>query len=269
MGRSKIYLLAGAAFLSVPAAGALAADIPEIPPPVHFSGGWYLRGDIGITNQQVGSLFNALYDDPGIISVTNLGKDFSSSPLIGLGIGYQHSEHLRFDLTGEYRSGADFHGLDSVVATGPTTYDDNYTGIKKEWTFLANAYWDIGKWGGFTPFLGAGAGFSYNTITNFTDVSVVNNSIAYGASSSKLNFAWALYAGMGYQVSPNLTIEAAYRYIDLGNAASGDLITYTGTNTIDNPMEFRHLTSHDFKVGFRWAFDAPQQSSYYPPVVKY
>src|SRR5258708_40152379 len=28
-------------------------------------GGWYLRGDIGMTNQKVGSLFNGLYNTPG------------------------------------------------------------------------------------------------------------------------------------------------------------------------------------------------------------
>lgn len=264
MGRSKIFALLLATSALVPAGVAFAADIPEVPPPAEFHGNWYLRGDIGFSNQHVGSLFNALYDD--VDSVTNLQKDFSAAPFFGIGIGYQHSDHLRFDLTGEYRGGADFHGLD--VVEDPDPYDDVYTGIKKEWTFLANAYWDLGNVKGFKPFVGVGAGFSYNTISNFTDVSVTNDSVAYGASASKLNFAWALYAGLGYQVNDRLTIEAAYRYIDLGNAASGDLVTFDNINTIDNPMEFRHLTSHDFKVGFRWALDAPQQS-YYPPVVKY
>ncbi len=98
----------------------------------------------------------------------------------------------------------------------------------------------------------------------------VTSGVAFGATESQLSLAWALYAGLGYQVTPSLTIEAAYRYLNLGKAHSGDLIAYDGTNTIDNPMEFRHLTSQDFKLGFRWAFDTPsQQQSYYPPVVKY
>ncbi len=269
MGRLKSSALVGAALVILPSAGALAADIPNIPPPpLHFGHQWYLRGDIGITSQHVGSLYNALYDDAGIASVTNLSKDFSSSPLIGFGVGIQHSDHLRFDVTGEYRSGADFHGVDSVTTTVPDTYDDVYTGVKKEATFLANAYWDLGTWRGFTPFVGVGAGVSYNWITNFTDVSVTNASVAYGATHGKLNFAWALHAGASYQISDRLKLEGSYRYIDLGSAASGDLIAFDGTNTIDNPMEFRHLTSHDIRVGLRWDLDAPSQS-YYPPVVKY
>jgi opacity protein-like surface antigen len=264
MGRSKIYALLLGVSAIVPAGVALAADIPEVPPPVEFHGNWYLRGDIGFSNQRVGSLFNALYDE--VDSVDTIQKDFSAAPFFGLGIGFQHSDHVRFDFTGEYRGGADFHGLD--IVTDGDTYDDEYTGIKKEWTFLANAYWDFDSYKGFKPFVGAGVGFSYNTISNFLDVSVANDSVAYGASASKFNFAWALYAGLGYQVNDRLTIEAAYRYIDLGNAASGDLIPYVGSNLIDNPMEFNHITSHDFKVGFRWALDGGQQS-YYPPVVKY
>jgi opacity protein-like surface antigen len=177
---------------------------------------------------------------------------------------------MRFDLTGEYRGGSVFRGLDIYTDADatPTTGTDEYTGIKTEWTFLANGYWDIGTWKGFTPFVGAGVGFTYNTISAFTDINTPALGVAYGATASQWNFAWALHAGLSYQVNDRLTIEAAYRYIDLGNAHSGDLIAFDGTNDEDNPMEFRHIYSHDFKVGFRWAFDAPQQS-YYPPVVKY
>ncbi|MEJ0013670.1 MAG: outer membrane protein [Bauldia sp.] len=265
MGRSKIYALLLGASAIVPAANAFAADIPEVPPPVQFHGGWYLRGDIGFSNQHVGSLFNILYDD--VDSVTNVSKDFSAAPFFGLGIGFQHSDHLRFDLTGEYRGGSTFHGLD--IYTDPDPATDEYTAIKSEWTFLANGYWDIGTWKGFTPFVGAGLGVSYNTISGFTDVNTPLLGVAYGATASEWNFAWALHAGLSYKVNDRLTIEAAYRYLDLGNAHTGDLVTFEGDNDVpNNPMEFHHLYSHDIKVGFRWAFDAPQQS-YYPPVVKY
>ena len=45
-------------------------------------------------------------------AVNNVSKNFESSPLFSLGIGYRHNDHLRFDLTGEYRGNATFHGLD-------------------------------------------------------------------------------------------------------------------------------------------------------------
>jgi opacity protein-like surface antigen len=267
MRRLHQLALVGAAFAIVPSAGVLAADMPQIPRPLHIGGSWYLRGDIGMTNQSVGSLFNAL--DATATTLDTVSKDFDSSPLIDLGIGYRLNDHLRFDLTGEYRGPASFHGLQIYTAPGPTSGTDEYTATKSEVTFLANGYWDIGTWHQITPFIGAGIGASYNTISGFTDVNTPNLGVAYGGTTSKLNLAYAFYAGLGYQVTPSLTIEAAYRYINLGSAQSGDLIAYDGTNTTYNPEEFRNLTSQDFKVGFRWAFDQPTTASYYPPVVKY
>jgi len=269
MGRLKIAALSGAAIFILPATGALAADIPQIPAPIVIGGAWYLRGDIGFTNQSVGSLFNVL--DATAVDLVTVSKDFEAAPFAGVGIGYKVNDHLRFDVTGEYRAGATFHGL-QIYGTGappPASGTDEYTAVKTEWTFLANAYWDLGTWHNVTPFVGAGIGASYNQISGFTDVNTPNLGVAYGATAGQWNLAWALYAGAAYQVTQNLTLEAAYRYIDLGNAQSGDLIAYDGTNTVYNPEEFRHLTSQDIKVGFRWSFGGGTSQSYYPPVVKY
>jgi opacity protein-like surface antigen len=270
MGRSNISALLGGALLVVlPASVTFAADMPQMPPaPIPVGGSWYLRGDIGMTNQSVGSLFNAL--DATTATLTTVSKDFDSSPFVGIGLGYKFNEHFRADVTGEYRGGASFHGLQIYTTTDdpPLTGTDEYTAKKSEWTFLANAYWDIGTWRGITPFVGAGIGVSDNIISGFTDVNTPNAGVAYGSTQSQWNLAWALYAGLDYQVSENLVVEAAYRYLSLGNAHSGQLCTYLGVCG-DNPEEFRNLTSQDFKVGFRWYFDAPRQQSYYPPVVKY
>ena len=50
-------------------------------------------------------------------------------------------------------------------------------------------------------------------------------------TSSKWNFAWALHAGVAYKVTPNFTVELAYRYLDMGDGLTGDLRTFDGTNT--------------------------------------
>jgi opacity protein-like surface antigen len=118
-------------------------------------------------------------------------------------------------------------------------------------------------WYNFTPFVGAGVGFSRNTISNFGDFSTCVNiqncaltggSDAFGGTASTWSFAWALHAGLAYQLSQNVTLELAYRYIDLGKARSGDLVAFDGTNNIYNPMEFNHLTSNDVKLGLRFNF---------------
>jgi opacity protein-like surface antigen len=201
-------------------------------------------------------------------SVQNKGMGFDASPLFGLGIGYYFNDWLRFDLTGEYRSKANFHGT-QVITSGGGTITDEYSGSKSEWLFLLNGYVDLGTWNGFTPFVGAGVGMSRNTISAFRDVCTVcaGGGVAFADDQSKWNFAWALHAGVGYKVSKNFTVELAYRYVDLGDAQSGDIYTYTGVNNINNPMEFKHLTSHDIKLGLRFNFDGfgSSSSSYYAP----
>lgn len=270
MGRLNISTTLGGALLIVSTGVAFAADMPSVPPvPVPVGGSWYLRGDIGMTNQSVGSLFNVL--DATALTLDTVSKEFDSSPFVGIGVGYKFSDHFRADLTAEYRGAASFHGLQIYTDEDPEDNGtDEYTAKKSELTFLANAYWDIGTWRGITPFVGAGIGASLNTISGFTDVNTPQNGVAYGATASQWSLAWALYAGLDYQVTDNLVVEAAYRYINLGNAHSGDLCAYDDpTCGTFNPEEFRNITSQDFKVGFRWYFDAPRQQSYYPPVVKY
>jgi opacity protein-like surface antigen len=233
------------------------------PPPAEFGGGWYLRGDIGFSNQDVGSISNANYSRYD--SVQNADKGFDSAPFFGLGIGYNINSWLRADVTGEYRGNANFHGLDIGYNPGPN--DDNYTGSKSELTFLANVYVDLGTWYDFTPFVGAGVGMSRNTISNFRDTSESFSSTAYSDSASKWSLAWALYAGVGYRVTKNMTLEFAYRYIDLGDATTGTMINYAGVQ--DTPFEFHHLTSQDIKIGFRFNFDSgfetPGPARYYAP----
>ena len=274
----KVMALAGAAVV-LTAGAASAADMPQMmPPPMHyppppmveeFARGWYLRGDIGMSNQSVKSLFNVLYDTAD--NVDTVHKSFGSAPIFGIGVGYQFNSWLRVDLTGEYRGRSTFHGLD-IVQSGGTFFTDEYRAFKSEWLGLVNVYADLGTWHGFTPFVGVGVGGTRITISDFLDVCTTcpGGGVATGSTTSKFNFAWAVHAGIAYKVTPNVSIEFAYRYVDLGDALSGDLRTYEGVSTINNPMHFRGITSHDFKLGVRWMLDAgvPKEPYYPPPLMR-
>jgi opacity protein-like surface antigen len=259
----KVAALAG--FTALFATAAHAADMPQMLPPVELPpviedfGGWYLRGDIGMSNQRVKELFNSDYSLNQ--SVNTAQKSFDAAPIFGLGIGYQFNSWFRADLTGEYRAKANFKGLDIVRTNVGTTFTDEYTGSKSEWLFMLNGYVDLGTWYGLTPFIGAGVGMSYNTIHDFKDtcVTCAGGSVATAQDMSKWNFAWAIHAGVAYKVTNNFTVELAYRYLSLGDAITGDLVAYDGTNLRFNPMEFRNITSHDFRLGVRWMLDAPVQ----------
>jgi opacity protein-like surface antigen len=277
MSSFKTLVVAGAA-AGLTAAAAQAADLAPIPPPIQpvpiiqeFSG-WYLRGNIGMTNQNVKSLklepLPAAFAND-IITTPFLG--FDSSPLAGLGVGYQINNWLRVDGTAEYRSKAHFHGQ-QVDSSGGITLPDDYTASKSEWLFLANAYVDLGTWWCITPFIGAGIGASRNTISNFMDAGATQSgatilSTTYFDNASKWNFAWALYAGLAYQVTPAFNVEFTYRYVDLGSATTGAPHAFDGTVLPGNsPFVFHDLTSNDFMLGLRWKLGEPVAPP--PPLVR-
>lgn len=265
----KNLLAASAA--SLLSTAALAADLPIAPPPMYAPppvedfGGWYLRGDIGFSNQKVKDVRNtnaALYPAGQILTQQ---ASFDSAGVYGLGVGYQFNNWFRADFTGQYRGNANFTGVDRITNPGPVFGQDNYGGTKSEWLFLANGYVDLGTWWCVTPFVGAGIGTSRVTIANFTDTGIYNGSPSWASapSGSKWNFAWAAHAGLAYKVNPSLTLELAYSYVDLGNGATGIVSTYDGTTT-NNVMKFNRITSHDVKFGVRWAIDPGP--AYMPPM---
>ena len=256
MASLRISALAGALMLATSAA--FAADMPYEPappplPPVVEFGGWYLRGDIGFSNQEVDNLDSVLFDG---VEVDIVQKDFDSAPFAGVGVGYRFNRWFRADVTGEYRGGATFHGLDVIDDGVDPPFTNEYSGIKKEVTGLLNGYVDLGTWRGITPFIGAGIGASYNTISSFKDVNTPNGGVAYAEDDSQWDFAWALQAGLAYEVTPGLSLEIGYRYLHLGDAQSGDLNRFDGTCPVGgcqySPIKFEDLSSHDVKFAMRW-----------------
>ena len=90
MRYARVLAVAGATALS--ATTSLAADRgpiiypPIVPPPVVESfSNWYLRGDIGMTNQRVGKLDNVLFAGTQNLVIHDL--NFESGMLFGLGAG--------------------------------------------------------------------------------------------------------------------------------------------------------------------------------------
>ena len=270
----KFILAAGAA--SLMSTAVFAADMPIAPPPAMYApppvedfGGWYLRGEIGMTNQSVKKLDNSL----AFPNQSN-GLGFDSATLFGAGLGYQFNNWFRADVTGQYRGSSNFHGYDRFSFTGPANVgiaqSEQYGGRKSEWVAMANAYVDLGTWWCVTPFVGAGVGMARVTVANFTDQNLqfvpgvgTNVGSAYADSASKWNFAWALHTGLAYKVNPNMTVELGYSYMNLGDGVTGSLTPYTGVVPGQYAVTFKDITSHDLKLGVRWNLDSPP--AYAPP----
>jgi opacity protein-like surface antigen len=246
----QVLAVAGATAFS--ATASLAADIFAPPPlPVKESfGGWYLRGDIGMTNQTVDRLNNVLF--PGTPNLVFHDLNFESGMLFGVGVGYQFNGWLRADITGEYRGETGFHGFDTWTDGGGFPRFNNYTAKKSEWLVLANAYVDLGTWWCITPYVGAGVGFADISILGYKDVNVPVQSVAYGQDNSQTNFAWALYAGFSYKVNPSLTLDLAYRYTDIGDIRTGRIATFDNVST-SGGFQIEDITSNDLLFSVRLA----------------
>jgi opacity protein-like surface antigen len=263
----SVKCLVAAGTASLLSSMALAADLPYAPqyvPPVEEFGGWYLRGDIGMTNQRLNRL------EQRSITPTTLstGMGFDSASTFGLGVGYQFNNWLRADVTGEFRGKSNFHGsqFDPNPPNGPAFFD-NYSGSKSEWLTLVNVYTDLGTWWSITPFVGVGVGGSYNTISSFRDDGFqigASPATTFAGNASKWNFAWALHAGVAYRVTPGFTVELAYRYLNLGDGVTGPTNSFDGVTVVNGgPFTAKGITSNDVRLGVRWELESP--AVYAPP----
>ncbi|MEM1287064.1 MAG: outer membrane beta-barrel protein [Pseudomonadota bacterium] len=260
MGNASQSLLIGALASTLVAGSAMAADLT--PPPVidfepeyehKFGGNLYLRGHVGIGHLTLDDTYNVLYDTA--LVVDNLASEFDGVVFGGLGVGYRFNKWFRTDIYGELRKST-YYGLDRYTDAGGTIgvfdgtneYDANLT----TYLAMANAYVDLGTYAHITPYVGGGIGVALHEISGYSDTNVPNLGVAYADDNEEYQFAWALYAGLGYKVNDKLTMDLGYRYLNLGDAESGDVISYIGTNNIVNPQEFRDIVSHDFMFGMRW-----------------
>lgn len=291
---SSAVLAAAAALVSTAASAAdvapvLRQSVPVVQPAE--SGGWYLRGDIGVAAHTIGN-FAVMQNGTRVRAGTGGVNDYalrmkshSETVSIGIGVGYQFNSWFRADLTGEFRAGGQLRGLDYVNfnAGGGTTAQTNlYHGNTRSMVGLANFYVDLGTFcqiGCLTPYLGAGFGFAHTTVSGFTDSSTGFNTVTgatgslggYASSVSRTSFAWALMAGVGYKVNERLTLEAGYRYLSLGDMPA--LLLRDPATGQPRPgreaIQVSRLTAHEIKIGMRWSLNCACAVPAEPIVARY
>ena len=282
MGSFKSLALAGV-FAVAASATALAADMLPPPPPmpygpapvpVEFGGGWYLRGDVG-----VGALdfdkFEGIDTNPAFIGppagyhVDH--KMIADQAFVGFGAGYKFNSWFRADLTGEYRTAAQFKTVESYIFPPATARGINLVEAKlSSIVGLANGYIDFGNWHGFTPFVGAGVGFARHKVLGLTDIGAgtAAGGIGFAPDRDTTKFAWALHAGVGMAISPNAKLELAYRYLNMGKAEAGGLNCFNAVVCPDTDYSLKEIDSHDIKLGLRWMLAVAPPPIYDAPLIR-
>ncbi len=187
-------------------------------------------------------------------AVTNTSMDNTWFGEGGFGCG-SGSNGFRGELMFGIRGSRDIVGTPQLftvtnnVSPPPNFIDPLHTSVKS-YTAMFNLYRDLGNYGGFTPYIGAGIGASYNKLSQvyFTDNPNLTNKIA---GNNDLSFAWALMAGVGYQMSQRAIIDFGYRYIDMGSIKSGRV---DNAGFVNPAVDVKDIRAHEFKIGLRYHF---------------
>jgi opacity protein-like surface antigen len=268
--------LIGAVAFMLAATSAFSADLyqPEAPQPapevsVAPSNGWYLRGDVGYAFEK---LRGANYFQGSNSSMA----DFASAKVdnnvtLGGGVGYQINNYLRADLTADYLFKSDFKGSTKGdcgscgpggTAVAATSRDvASLTAV----SLLANAYVDLGTYGAFTPYAGAGIGGTYvkwdklnNTSCADDDSSSCDGTVTHNGHGS-WRFTYALMAGTSIDLTCNLKADVGYRFRHI---EGGDMFGYSEGG---GPGYDKGLNLHEARVGARYNFGGCETASYMPP----
>lgn len=248
MNRLKNFLIAGVAGLALAGtvSSVFAADIIDIPEPIIPEvvvpapvGGWYLRGDIGYSAPKFkgadyttyGKGCNQCGTDGVVVNDKTLDGKLKGSFLLGGGIGYQVTDYFRTDLTLDYMTRSKFSS-------------DRDESRMSALSLLANAYVDLGNFNGITPYVGAGIG---GTRVKWDDVvDTQNGGVLPGAANWR--FTWALMAGLSYDLTDSLKLDAGYRFrrVEGGKMFDGNYQVGAGFD--------KRLDIHDVRVGLRYQF---------------
>jgi opacity protein-like surface antigen len=173
------------------------------------------------------------------------GADGDDSYIIGAGIGYRFMPNLRADVTIGYRGGYELHQAD-VIGPGSSADADI-----SSWAAMVSIYYDFTNSSRFTPYLGGGIGASRNKLGTAT-VSQNGANVGFLEGDTKTSFAWQLSAGTAIRLSPGISLDIGYRYMDMGSFESGDSGVISGSPVGVTGKD--DLRAHEIQVGVRFDF---------------
>ncbi len=267
-------VLSGVVAVLLTGTSAYAADLyepPVIEAPVQEAvvetGGWYLRGDAGWSyNKMRGAhFFQGGNSGADVDFVTARMK---SGFTIGGGVGYQINDHFRTDVTLDYMFNSSFRGSTTGfcgVGGGTTPCTSRDVASLTALSLLANAYVDIGKYGAFTPYVGAGIGGTYvrwgdlkNTACETGNPSNCDDTVTHGGKRS-WRFTYALMAGASVDLTCNLKADVGYRFRHVTKGAM------FGYKDLGGPGYDKGFYSHEARAGLRYSFSGCETATYIPP----
>lgn len=239
--------------------------------PVEYGSGWYLRGDIGYNfkaDTNLSYYSDARYDYDH--------QSFEHGMSWGGGFGYVFNNMLRADITAEFSGNHSWEGKSVGTICGGATPGECYSedeATMDRTTVLANAYVNLGHYGGFTPYVGGGLGLSHIQWSDYTSQARckvrAGETCDYGAhpggggavifdgprtsydSESAVALTYALTAGFDYRINQNWLFDMGYKWTQV----NGGVVISEDANGPGNPQgdsQFDNINLHEIKFGLRY-----------------
>jgi outer membrane autotransporter protein len=193
-----------------------------------------------------------------LMSFQDTGRVERSAALAGSSV----NEYSQFTLGGALALGYDFWPQQMLPIRAEIEFalrgnsEKNWSGdsnaqlseVKGTWnnsTLFANLFWDFHNDTPFTPYVGAGLGAAFKYIGyEFT----TNTGDKFSAHDRFTDFAWNVGAGVAYNLNEQFTVDAAYRFVNMGydevKARSSNVPYKVGNSPYNN----------EFMLGLRFAF---------------
>ena len=237
--------------------------------------GWYLRGNAGYGVHTDVDLTGDIVSD-----VHGNGLQSEGNVAGSAGLGYDFGNNWRLELDGA-SLWTDLGSISQIPAT---------SGKLRTNTAMINAIYDFDNFGRWEPYVGAGVGLVQGKVNlvaqDFLSPLTVANPACLGPRSLLVNtdpggriqpescavddtdtaLGFQLLAGLGYEISENLTWDTHYRYLD-----SNELdFEGTRTNSIFGTSNAINVAAagvgaHSLLTGFRYTFGQKAVAAAPPP----
>ncbi len=238
--------------------------------------GWYLRGNAGYGVHTEGGISGDMSS-----AVHDGGVQSEGGPAASLGIGYDFGDNWRLELDGDTM----WTDLGSIGQL-PSSFAKVRTN-----TLMLNALYDFDGFGKWEPYVGAGLGLVQGKadIVAHDFVGPGDNLLRSPAcigdrtarqpescaiSDKDTGFGWQLLAGVGRELTDNLTWDTHYTYLNGPDLDVDGIRTNLSTNaTTPIAATLKDVGAHTIMTGLRYTFghkhEAPKAITPPPPMRDY
>jgi opacity protein-like surface antigen len=170
------------------------------------------------------------------------GKETAHKANAALALGYQWGNGWRTEGEYTFGQGAEFTSGSSTFAT---SYNHLQTNVQR---LMLNVYRDYELGYNVSLYGTAGLGFSRIQAGGWQGMPTRDY-----ASSTQNNLTYSIGAGLSYTPFDRVSIDAGYRYVDMGKIESGYNNFVNARGLKDEQMK-AHLVENQFTLGLRYLF---------------